>query len=161
MGSDGTSDYYGRLEVAPSASREDIVGAYRRLAMGAHPDAHPEDPDAAGRFREITEAYEVLGDPKRRDAYDRQIRGARIQVRMHNVSGGDAGGAGEGAWRHHEDEPVFLSPSRPRRGDVPPGVWPVWPRRLDGPSDEDESSGRWISEVSDLVRRIVESWWDC
>jgi DnaJ-class molecular chaperone len=166
VGSDGTRDYYTRLEVKRGASRDDIIGAYRRLAMGAHPDAHPEDPEAAGRFREITEAYEVLGDPKRREAYDRQLGGARIQVRMNGTSGGDgssrrAGGAGgAGPWRHHEAPPVFLSASRSRQSGAPLGVWPLAPGRGDGPSAEAVSADRWISEISDLFRRIVELWWD-
>ena len=65
--------YYRRLEVGPHASQAEIVGAYRRLAQGAHPDTHPEDPEAPQRFREITEAYEVLTNPTRRarDHHDR------------------------------------------------------------------------------------------
>ena len=62
---------YRRLDVAPEASPEQIGRAYRRLAHGLHPDTHPEDPDAAIRFREITEAYEILSDPARRARYDR------------------------------------------------------------------------------------------
>jgi curved DNA-binding protein CbpA len=62
---------YRRLEVPPEASPEQIGRAYRRLAHGVHPDAHPDDPDASRRFREITEAYEILGDPARRERYDR------------------------------------------------------------------------------------------
>ncbi|MGH9106368.1 MAG: J domain-containing protein [Acidimicrobiales bacterium] len=62
---------YLRLEVPSGASHDEIARAYRRLAHGAHPDAHPGDPEAARRFQEITEAYEVLGNPVRRDRYDR------------------------------------------------------------------------------------------
>jgi DnaJ domain len=62
---------YRRLEVAPEASPEQIGRAYRRLAHRLHPDTDPEDPDAALRFREITEAYEILSDPARRARYDR------------------------------------------------------------------------------------------
>ncbi|MBV9661228.1 MAG: J domain-containing protein [Acidimicrobiales bacterium] len=61
---------YRRLEVAPEASADQIGRAYRRLAHSHHPDTHPEDPDAAIRFREITEAYEILSDPGRRARYD-------------------------------------------------------------------------------------------
>jgi DnaJ-class molecular chaperone len=70
-GPDRRDGLYRRLGVAPGASRQDIVHAYRRLAHGVHPDAHPDDPDASRRFREITEAYEVLADPGRRGRYDR------------------------------------------------------------------------------------------
>jgi curved DNA-binding protein CbpA len=62
---------YRRLDVAPEASAEQIGRAYRRLAHSLHPDAHPEAPDAAVRFREITEAYEILSNPARRARYDR------------------------------------------------------------------------------------------
>ncbi len=62
---------YLRLEVLPGASHDEIARAYRRLAHDAHPDAHPGDPDAPRRFREITEAYEVLANPDRRERYDR------------------------------------------------------------------------------------------
>jgi DnaJ-class molecular chaperone len=70
-GPDRRDGLYHRLGVAPEASREDIVHAYRRLAHGAHPDAHPDDPDASRRFHEITEAYEILTDPQRRGRYDK------------------------------------------------------------------------------------------
>jgi curved DNA-binding protein CbpA len=69
---------YLRLEVRPGASQEEIARAYRRLAHDAHPDAHPGDPDAPRRFREITEAYEVLGDSARRERYDRARRPALL-----------------------------------------------------------------------------------
>ena len=62
---------YRRLDVPPEASAEQIGHAYRRLAHSLHPDTHPEAPDAAVRFREITEAYEILSNPVRRARYDR------------------------------------------------------------------------------------------
>lgn len=65
---------YRRLDVPPDASAEQIGRAYRRLAHSLHPDAHPEAADAAVRFREITEAYEILSDPARRVRYDRDRR---------------------------------------------------------------------------------------
>jgi curved DNA-binding protein CbpA len=77
-GQQGNGDgLYVRLEVVPGASHDEIARAYRRLAHDAHPDARPGDPDAARRFREITEAYEVLGDPDRRQQYDQGRRQAR------------------------------------------------------------------------------------
>jgi curved DNA-binding protein CbpA len=62
---------YRVLGVDTGASRQDIARAYRRAVHGAHPDAQPADPRAAGRFRELTDAYDLLTDPARRAAYDR------------------------------------------------------------------------------------------
>ena len=64
-------DYYAVLGVPPDATTRQIKAAYRKLAKVHHPDACIGDPDAAGRFRLITEAYETLADPQRRTAYDR------------------------------------------------------------------------------------------
>jgi hypothetical protein len=76
---DGDDDgLYDRLEVLPGASHGEVAHAYRRLAHDAHPDAQPGDPDAARRFREITEAFEVLGNPARRALYDRGRDQARV-----------------------------------------------------------------------------------
>ena len=61
---------YGRLGVPTDASPAEIGHAYRRLARSVHPDTHPDDPEATLRFREIAEAYEILGDPARRARYD-------------------------------------------------------------------------------------------
>jgi molecular chaperone DnaJ len=66
-----TTDYYALLGVEPGASLPQIKKAYRTLARQHHPDANPGDPDATTRFRDITEAYETLTDPRRREAYDR------------------------------------------------------------------------------------------
>lgn len=63
-------DFYKILGVARTATEDDIRKAYRRLARRYHPDVQPEDPLAGARFRELTEAYDVLGDPPRRRAYD-------------------------------------------------------------------------------------------
>lgn len=64
-------DPYQVLGVRSGASMQDIVRAYRRAALAAHPDAQPADPGAAGRFRTLSEAYALLSDPGRRAAYDR------------------------------------------------------------------------------------------
>jgi molecular chaperone DnaJ len=66
-------DYYQVLGVDRDASQDDIKRAFRRLARETHPDANPDDPQAEKRFREIAQAYEVLGDPQRRIAYDRGV----------------------------------------------------------------------------------------
>jgi curved DNA-binding protein CbpA len=65
-------DLYLVLGLSPDASHTEIVHAYRRQARALHPDARPSDPDASARFRALTQAYEVLSDPSRRDAYDQR-----------------------------------------------------------------------------------------
>ena len=66
-----TKDYYEILGVKKDASQEDIKRAYRRFARRYHPDLNPGDKNAEQKFKEINEAYEVLGDPKKRQDYDR------------------------------------------------------------------------------------------
>jgi molecular chaperone DnaJ len=64
-------DYYEILGIGRSATDDEIKKAYRRLALKFHPDRNPGDHDAEGKFKEATEAYEVLRDPGRRARYDR------------------------------------------------------------------------------------------
>jgi curved DNA-binding protein len=63
-------DYYEVLGVPRTASQKDIKSAFRRLARKYHPDVNPSDPEAAGKFKEINEAHEVLSDPEKRKKYD-------------------------------------------------------------------------------------------
>src|SRR4029077_21007235 len=63
-------DYYEVLGVARTASDDDIKKAYRRLALQYHPDRN-QAPEATERFKEATEAYQVLSDAERRSMYDR------------------------------------------------------------------------------------------
>ncbi len=64
-----TNDYYGILGVRRDADADEIKKAYRRLARELHPDVNP-DPHTQERFKEITQAYEVLSDPEKRQMYD-------------------------------------------------------------------------------------------
>lgn len=63
-------DYYKILEVDKNSSQNDIKKAYRRLAKKYHPDLNPNDNKAQERFKEINEAYEVLGDEEKKQKYD-------------------------------------------------------------------------------------------
>ncbi len=64
-------DYYETLKVSRNAKEADLKAAYRKLAMKYHPDRNPGDSDAEHRFKEISEAYDVLKDAQKRAAYDR------------------------------------------------------------------------------------------
>jgi len=63
-------DYYTTLGVAKTATEKEIKQAYRKLARKHHPDVNPGDKSAENRFKELNEAYEVLGDPPKRKKYD-------------------------------------------------------------------------------------------
>ena len=80
-------DYYSVLDVPRSAAADEIKKSYRKLAMKYHPDKNPGDKRAEDRFKEITEAYEVLGDAKKRELYD--------QFGFAGNNGGFGGGGGQ------------------------------------------------------------------
>ena len=82
-------DYYEVLGVDKDADDKDIKKSYRRVAMKYHPDRNPDDPDAEEKFKEATEAYDVLMDGEKRQAYD-QFGHAGVDSSM----GGGAGGFG-------------------------------------------------------------------
>jgi hypothetical protein len=65
------TDYYGILGVQPTADATEIDDAYRTLAKQLHPDRRPDDPESLERFKQVTVAHDVLGDPQRRVEYDR------------------------------------------------------------------------------------------
>jgi molecular chaperone DnaJ len=84
-------DYYQVLGVGRNATQDDIKKAFRRLARRHHPDVNPEDPQAEERFKEVAEAYEVLGDAERRryyDLYGHAPRGAPVAADFWHEFGG-------------------------------------------------------------------------
>ncbi|PIR33845.1 MAG: molecular chaperone DnaJ [Alphaproteobacteria bacterium CG11_big_fil_rev_8_21_14_0_20_44_7] len=81
------NDYYKILGVAKDANAEEIKKAYRKLAIKYHPDQNPDDKESEEKFKELSEAYEVLKDPQKRSAYD-QFGHAAFEGGM---SGGHSG----------------------------------------------------------------------
>ena len=82
-------DYYAVLGVPESASAKDVKAAYRKLSRQLHPDANPGDASAEERFKEVSAAYDVLGDETKRKEYD-EVR------RLGPMAGAGLGGAGRG-----------------------------------------------------------------
>ena len=83
-------DYYEVLGVEKGADQKEIKKAYRRLAQKFHPDRNPDDTSAAEKFREVSEAYEVLSDGEKRAAYD-QFGHAGVDGQGGGFGGGGAG----------------------------------------------------------------------
>ena len=95
-------DYYQVLGVADDAAPKDITKAYRKLARELHPDKNPGDAAAEERFKEVSAAYDVLGDETKRAEYD-EVRRLGPMSAMRGAGGpgggirfnvGDMGGAG-------------------------------------------------------------------
>lgn len=87
------ADYYELLGCARNASPDDLKKAYRKLAMQYHPDKNPGDKQAETKFKEISEAYDVLRDDQRRAAYDRFGHAAFEQGGMGGGGGFDFSGS--------------------------------------------------------------------
>ena len=92
-------DYYEVLGVSREASLDEIKKSYRKIAVQNHPDRNPDDSAAEERFKEATEAYEVLADPQKRQAYD--------QFGFAGVEGMGAGGAGGFSTAFRDFEDIF------------------------------------------------------
>lgn len=98
------SDYYKILKVAKSATLDEIKKAYRKLALKWHPDKNPNNTDEANRkFREISEAYEVLSDSNKRTMYDRYGKDFKQAPSGGHSDFYDFGGFGRFNFRDPED----------------------------------------------------------
>jgi len=87
------TEFYERLEIPPTASVEDIKKAYKKLAIKFHPDKNLNNPSASEKFKEISEAYEILSDDKKRQMYDKYGKDAMK----------------EGGFSAHSAEDIFAS----------------------------------------------------
>jgi curved DNA-binding protein len=99
-------DYYATLGVTKNSSDKEIKQAFRKLARKHHPDVNPGDKAAESKFKEINEAYEVLGDPEKRKKYDELGANWRMYEQA-GAQGGDpfAGQPFSGQWRSSSGGP--------------------------------------------------------
>ncbi|MDR2735879.1 MAG: molecular chaperone DnaJ [Puniceicoccales bacterium] len=84
-------DYYDLLGVSKTATSEELKKAYRKMAMKYHPDKNPGDKAAEEKFKQISEAYEILGDDQKRASYDRHGHAA-FESGSHRAGGSHFGG---------------------------------------------------------------------
>ena len=100
-------DYYSLLKIRRDATQDEVKRAYRRLARELHPDVNP-DPETQERFKEITQAYEVLSDTEKRRMYDMGV----------DPFASAATGAGAGPFGCHDHpRPAQPRAARPQRDD--------------------------------------------
>ena len=91
-------DYYEMLGISRDASESDIKRGYRKLAKKYHPDANPDNDEAEQKFKEVTQAYEILSDSQKRAQYDQFGHAAFEQ------GGGGGGGYGAGGFGFDMDD---------------------------------------------------------
>ncbi|XP_068345308.1 uncharacterized protein [Pyrus communis] len=100
-------DYYSVLKVNKNATEDDIKKAYRKLAMKWHPDKNPNDKkEAEARFKQISEAYEVLSDPQKRQVYDQDGEEGLKDIPPPG-SGGFSYGGGSKGFNPRNAEDIF------------------------------------------------------
>ena len=87
-------DYYKILGVDKTIAQKDVKKAYLKRAKQFHPDLHPDDPKAQAKFQALQEAYDVIGDPKKREKYDRYGEQWRQAEQFEQAGRGGFGGFG-------------------------------------------------------------------
>ena len=110
-------DYYEILEVPRTASDYDIKRSFRKLAIKMHPDKNIDDENAAKKFQELREAFEVLSDPKKRKLYD---EGGEERVKM--MSGHGHGGGMDPFESFFGDFFGFSNPKDSQKKETPRGA---------------------------------------
>ena len=75
---------YDSLGIKPDASQDEIKKAYRKMALKHHPDKNKDNPSSAEKFKEVSQAYEILSDPEKRTTYDQY--GPRIHDARRSAS---------------------------------------------------------------------------
>ncbi len=98
-------DYYEVLGIARSSSAEDIKKAYRKLARKFHPDVNKNDPGAETKFKEVQEAYDVLSDGRKRQAYDQFGHAGVNSAAAEAAAAAAAAGQGRGGFRYATSTP--------------------------------------------------------
>ena len=84
-------DYYATLGVAKTATEKEVKQAFRKMARKYHPDVNPGDKSSESRFKDINEAYEVIGDPQKRKKYDELGSNWKAYEQAPQRGGGEAG----------------------------------------------------------------------
>ena len=126
-----SGDYYELLGVARDVSGSDLKKAYRKLAVKYHPDKNPGDDAAEAKFKEISEAYDILKDEEKRAAYDRYGHAAFKQGGMGRAGGGaEYGSPGAGP----EVASSMAALSRTLRLTTWPVARPDQPSPISGPA---------------------------
>lgn len=82
-------DYYKILQLKRDASSQDIKKSFRKLAKKFHPDANTENPNADQVFKELNEAYSILGDEEKKKEYDNRLFGTASETKKTSESKGD------------------------------------------------------------------------
>ncbi|HVB77178.1 MAG TPA: J domain-containing protein [Candidatus Nitrosotalea sp.] len=106
------SDYYAALGVTPKATKKEIHGAFRNLARRYHPDLNQGDKEAERRFKEVSEAHDVLSDPEKRKLYD--AYGADWQAASQAGAAAPPGGRRRAPAGAHRRSQVEVDPERLR-----------------------------------------------
>ncbi|HLU43389.1 MAG TPA: molecular chaperone DnaJ [Microthrixaceae bacterium] len=122
-------DYYAVLGVPETASQKEITSAYRKLARELHPDANPGDEQAEDRFKEVSAAYEVIGDPEQRKKYDEARKLGPMAGAFGGGPGGRGGGFGPGGIRFEAGDISDLLGNLFSRGRAGGAAPPTGPRR--------------------------------